>query len=145
VRRGEIATIEIGIEVKILAKAMIKQIDRVISDLTRQVEHFRQAGGNPVCVGVVGINHADHYVSHEGTTAWPTDGKKHKHPSQEAAAAESRLAARAAPAFDEFIGLRFRGTNEPPFPFASVDQRQTELNYGALLTRTLRKYEARFS
>jgi hypothetical protein len=31
--RGPIATIEIGIEVKILAKAMIKQIDRVINDL----------------------------------------------------------------------------------------------------------------
>lgn len=44
VYRGEIATVEIGTEVKILAKAMIKQIDRVISDLVRQVEHFRQAG-----------------------------------------------------------------------------------------------------
>jgi hypothetical protein len=45
VKRGEIATVEVGMEVKILAKAMIKQIDRVISDLTRQVEHFQQAGG----------------------------------------------------------------------------------------------------
>jgi hypothetical protein len=34
-RRGEVATVEIGTEVKILAKAMIKQIDRVIGDLTR--------------------------------------------------------------------------------------------------------------
>jgi len=33
VARGAIATVEIGIEVKILAKAMIKQIDRVINDL----------------------------------------------------------------------------------------------------------------
>jgi hypothetical protein len=44
VRRGEIATVEIGIEVKILAKAMIKQIDRVIGDFTRQAEQFRRAG-----------------------------------------------------------------------------------------------------
>jgi hypothetical protein len=144
VKRGEIATVEVGMEVKILAKAMIKQIDRVISDLTRQVEHFQQAGGNPVCVGMVGINHANKYISHEGDKAWPTDGRKHKHPTQEAAEAEARLLSRAAPAFDEFIVLRFRATNEPPFPFAWLDQRQTELDYGAILTRILRKYEARF-
>jgi len=144
VQRGEIATVEIGTEVKILAKAMIKQIDRVISDLTRQVEHFQRAGGNPVCIGIVGINHADEYVSHEGDKAWPTDGRKHKHPIQEAAEAEARLISTAAPAFDEFIVLRFRATNVPPFPFTWLDQHQTELNYGAILTRVLRKYEARF-
>ena len=33
VARGPVATVEIGVEVKILAKAMIKQIDRVKSDL----------------------------------------------------------------------------------------------------------------
>src|SRR5258708_5241664 len=40
VARGPVATIEIGAETKILAKAMIKQIDRVIGDLVRQVEQF---------------------------------------------------------------------------------------------------------
>lgn len=143
VQRGEIATVEIGMEVKVLAKAMIKQIDRVISDLMRQVEHFREAGGNPVCIGIVGVNQADKYVSHEGDKAWPTNGKKHKHPLQEAAEAEARLRWAAA-VFDEFLVLRFRATNEPPFPFEWVDQRQTELDYGAILTRVLRKYEARF-
>jgi hypothetical protein len=93
----------------------------------------------------VGINSADKYVSHEGDKAWPTDGRKHKHPIQEAAEAEARLRLRAGPAFDEFIVLRFRATNEPPpFPFAWLDQHQTELDYGAILTRVLRKYEARF-
>ncbi|HZT88277.1 MAG TPA: hypothetical protein VFA12_09920 [Stellaceae bacterium] len=145
VQRGEIATVEIGIEVKILAKAMIKQIDRVISDLTRQVDHFRSAGGNPVSVGIVGINSAEKYVSHEGKRTWPTDGRKHKHPIQEAAEAEARLLARAAPAFDEFLVLRFRASNEPPFAFEWLDQRRTELDYGAALTRILRKYEERFS
>src|SRR5208283_3238378 len=52
VSRGPVATIEIGVETKILAKAMIKQIDRVIGDLGRQVEEFRKTGGNPVCVGI---------------------------------------------------------------------------------------------
>lgn len=36
VARGPVATIEIGAETTILAKAMIKQIDRVINDLTNQ-------------------------------------------------------------------------------------------------------------
>ena len=41
VARGPTANIEIGVESKILAKAMIKQIDRVIGDLQRQVAMFR--------------------------------------------------------------------------------------------------------
>src|SRR5882724_10974522 len=45
VARGEIANIEIGAETKILAKAMIKQIDRVIGDLTRQVQEYKSTGG----------------------------------------------------------------------------------------------------
>ena len=48
VARGPVATIEIGAETKILAKAMIKQIDRVIGDLVKQVTHFRTGGGNPI-------------------------------------------------------------------------------------------------
>jgi len=66
VTRGEIANIEIGAETKILAKAMIKQIDRVIGDLIRQVEEFRKTGGQPICVGIVGVNAAPAYTSYEG-------------------------------------------------------------------------------
>jgi hypothetical protein len=123
---------------------MIKQIDRVISDLTRQMEHFQRAGGNPISVGIVGVNYADRYVSHEKDKVWPTDGRKYKHPIQEAADAESRLTSRAAPAFDEFLVLRFRARNEPPYAFEWIDEQQTEADYGAVLTRILRKYEARF-
>src|SRR5947207_15749924 len=94
VARGEVANIEIGAETKILAKAMIKQIDRVIGDLIRQVEEFKQTGGSPICVGIVGVNCAPTYTSYEGERAWPTDGKKHKHPIQEAAEAERRLITR---------------------------------------------------
>lgn len=54
VARGAIATIEIGAETKILAKAMIKQIDRVIGDLVRQVDEFKRGGGTPICVGLSG-------------------------------------------------------------------------------------------
>ncbi len=58
VARGPIATIEIGVEVKILAKAMLKQIDRVVGDLVKQVGQFKRGAGNPICIGVVGINQA---------------------------------------------------------------------------------------
>lgn len=145
VARGEIANIQIGAETKILAKAMIKQIDRVISDLKGQVAHFQSTGGNPICVGIVGVNYAPHYTSYEGTREWPTDGKKHKHPIQEAAAAESRVEARAKPAFDEFQFLRFRAENAGTFPFEWVDLAQTAKEYAAMLVRISREYDRRFA
>lgn len=144
VARGPVATVEIGSEVKILAKAMIKQIDRVMTDLQNQRRQFLTAGGTPITVGIVGINHAPAYVSYEGDVEWPTDGKKHKHPIQEAVEAESRLTARVASEFDEFLLLRFRATNVPPFPFEWLSAHRTEMDYGAVLTRILRKYETRF-
>ena len=144
VARGEVANIEIGAETKILAKAMIKQIDRVIGDLIRQVEEFKSTGGNPICVGIVGVNCAPNYTSVEGAREWPTNGKRHKHPIQEAAEAERRLCSRAAESFDEFQILRFRATNVSPFPFEWVDLDQTSKEYGALLIRVSREYDRRF-
>ena len=142
--RGEVANIEIGAETKILAKAMIKQIDRVIGDLVRQVEEFRRTGGNPICVGIVGVNSASTYTSYEGEREWPTDGRKHKHPIQEAAEAERRLISRAAEEFDEFQIVRFRATNVAPFPFEWAALEQTAKEYGALLIRVSREYDRRF-
>jgi len=144
VGRGEVANIEIGAETKILAKAMIKQIDRVIGDLIRQVQEFKRTGGNPICVGFVGINSAPNYTSYEGERQWPTDGRKHKHPAQEAAEAERRLLACVTGVFDEFQVLRFRATNVAPFPFEWVDLKQTAKEYGALLVRLSREYDRRF-
>lgn len=144
VARGEIANIEIGAETKILAKAMIKQIDRVIGDLVRQVQEFRSTGGNPICVGIVGVNFAQSYTSYEGEREWPTDGRKHKHPVQEAAEAESRLLSRAGPSFDELQILRFRATNIAPFPFEWVEYEQTAKKYAALLVRVSRENDRRF-
>jgi hypothetical protein len=141
VGRGEIATIEIGIEVKILAKAMIKQIDRVVSDLGKQVTHFKSRGGTPITVGIVGVNWAEHYCSVEGKVLWPTDGGKYKHPIQEAAEAERRLRERAAPEFDEFVVLHFMATNEAPFGFKWKDENRTALDYGATLARVSARYE----
>jgi hypothetical protein len=144
VARGETANIEIGAETKILAKAMIKQIDRVVGDLVRQAEEFRRTGGNPICVGIVGVNFAPSYTSYEGAREWPTDGRKHKHPVQEAEEAERRLSSGAAPRFDEFQILRFRATNIAPFPFEWVSYERTAKEYSALLVRVSREYDRRF-
>jgi|SRR5208337_192633 len=145
VARGPVATIEIGVETKILAKAMIKQIDRVIGDLVRQTEEFKTRGGNPICVGIVGVNFSEVYTSYEGQRAFLTDGSKYKHPVQEARQAISRLEQRAQPSFDEFLILKFVATNTPPHPFSWVDEQKTAMEYSALLTRVSRGYDRRFA
>jgi hypothetical protein len=146
VKRGKIATVEIGSEVKILAKAMIKQIDRVIGDLTKQVAEFERGAGSakPICVGIVGVNHALFTTGYEGDRSYKTDGSKHKHPIQEAAEAERRLMEHAAPHFDQFILLRYSAINEEPYPFSWVNAKDTQQGYGAALVRISREYDRRF-
>ena len=144
VARGEIATIEIGAEVKILHKAMIKQIDRVIGDLRKQVEQFKAHGSRPISVGIVGINHAPYTVGYEGQRSYRTGEGVGPHPIQEAAEAERRLLHFARPSFDEFVILKYIATNEAPFAFSWVNKRSTELDYAAALVRTSSEYEKRF-
>ena len=141
---GEISTVEIGVEVKILAKAMIKQIGRVESDLRDQVNHFNRRATAPICVGIVGINRAERCVSYEGDRATATDGVRRKHPVQEADEAERRLRDALSRKFDELVFLRYRATNEAPYPFAWVDYTETHRDYGAALTRILRAYDQQF-
>jgi hypothetical protein len=141
VKRGPIATIEIGIEVKIIQKAMIRQIDRVVNDLRGQVAQFKSKHGQPITIGIVGVNRANQYVSYEGEKEWPTTGVgRHKHPYQEADETEDRLLTLAAPHFDEFLILRFTATNSPPFPFNWVDPHKTNLDYGAVLARVSSRF-----
>ena len=144
VARGEIANVEIGAETKILAKSMIKQIDRVIGDFMRQAAEFRSTGGQPICIGIIGINAAPSYTSYEGERRYPTDGRKEKHPSQEANEAERRILQTAISSFDEIQVLRFRATNVPPFPFEWVNYDLTAKEYSALLVRVSREYDRRF-
>ncbi len=145
VGRARTANIEIGVEVKILAKAMIKQIDRVCSDLKRQADEFRSVGGHPITVGIVGINHAERCVSYEGTRPFETTGKDgFPHPYQEAREAENRLLQVALPHFDHFLLLHYKATNDTPYPFSWVDERQTTRDYGAMLVRISTEYDERF-
>jgi len=145
VARGPISTVEIGIEVKVLAKAMIKQIDRVMNDLRNQVVQFKRGGGNPICVGIVGINHAENTIGYEGDRPFPTTGKQgFLHPFQEAPEAERRLRSAAAPDFDEFLILPFKATNAPPYPFEWRDYNETRLDYAAALSRISARHQQRF-
>lgn len=144
VARGPIATVEIGVEVKILMKAMIQQIGRVQTDMRDQVGHFNRGAGTPICVGIAAINHAEYCTTYEGDRAWRTDGKDYAHPCQEAKEAEKRLLDEVAPKYNEFLLLRYRATNEPPYPFEWVDYIETFKDYGAILTRISRKYDVTF-
>ena len=144
VKRAPVATIEIGVETKILAKAMVKQIDRVITDLVGQVAQFKKGGCNPITVGIVGVNFAANYVSFEGARAFPTDGKKYKHPVQEAQQVIGRLRERALPCFDEFLILKFSATNKAPYEFSWIDLPTTEMEYSSLLVRVSNLYKIRF-
>jgi hypothetical protein len=95
-------------------------------------------------VAFVGINHAETYLSFEGMREFQTDGKKHKHPFQEAPEAERRLLQQAKPEFEEFLVLKFKATNIDPYPFTWLDYNRTCLEYAALLTRISREYDRRF-
>lgn len=144
VKRGPTATIQIGIEVKIMQKAMIKQIDRVMSDLEKQLIHFKSRGGDPICVGIVGINQADYSIGYEGDRQTRTTGTKHKHPIQEAADTERRMVDRVARQFDEFIILKYSATNDIPYPFSWLNPQKTEMDYAAALTRIRAEFQRRF-
>lgn len=143
VARGPIANVEIGVEVKILAKAMIKQIDRVKTDLLNQANQFRRSDARAVVAAVVGINHAATYRSFEGERQYPTDGARYKHPAQEATAA-TRHIEELRNSFDELLILPFRATNVEPYPFEWVDANLTRQDYGSFLVRLSRQYEQRF-
>lgn len=145
VARGPIATILIGVEVKILCKAMIRQIDRVKNDITGAVDEFKKSNGTAVTVGIAAVNHAPVYTSYEGEDRkYPTIGKgRHLHPIQEADKAVSHLE-RIRGAFDELLILKFKATNREPFPFEWVDPQGTQRDYASILVRISSEFERRF-
>ena len=145
VARGQVATVEIGVEVKILSKAMGKQMGRVTSDIRDQVGNFRRKRDQPICVAIVGINQAERYVSFEGVAEWPTTGKDgHRHPYQEAASVEAFIHQEFDSFVDDLLIMRFKATNYPPFVFEWLDGSGTAQDYGATLTRMARDYDSRF-
>jgi hypothetical protein len=145
VARGPTATVEIGTEIKIIAKAMSKNIGRTMSVLRDQAKDFKNKSPDAITVGIVGVNHAPEYVSYEGERSYATTGKGDaRHPIQEAPATVERLHRDVESAFDEFLVIRFSATNISPYPFAWVDERATRQQYGAMVARVLSEYERRF-
>ena len=145
VARGKIVNLEIGVEVKILAKAMIKQIGRVENDLRNQIREFQSGANNPICVGIVGINHAAHCIGIEGDRVFRTDGTaRARHPVQEASEAARRLREGLDTSFDELLFLSYRATNEHPYCFSWVDEDETQTDYASALARISRDYDTRF-
>lgn len=144
VARGTTAEVELGAEVKILAKAMIKQIDRVMNDLRSQASHLLEKSPTALTVGIAAINFSDQYVSYEGARQYPTDGSATSpHPSQEGPKAELRLRG-VEDHFTEFLQIGFRATNEPPYPFELVAPARIRNDYGSILIRLSREYDRRF-
>lgn len=142
---GEVASIEIGTEVKVLAKAMIKQVDRVGTDLINQAAEFKRSNPRAICIGIVGVNNAPIYRGLEGAREYVTTGKGgYLHPIQEAAQAEQKFVSRVATSLDELVVFRFVATNMVPLSFAWLNRAQTEKEYGAALVRIALAYENRF-
>lgn len=139
---GPTANVQIGIEVKIIATAMIKQIDRVITSLRDQALQFKSRNPSAITMAIIGVNHAARYSSYEGDRVFVAEGSRS--PEAEAAKAIQRLDAGAQLDYDEFIVLPFQATNSEPFPFDWMNFVSTENLYSAALIRTLRLYEARF-
>ena len=135
-------------EVKILATAMIKQIDRVIGDLRKQARQFESVTPGAISIGIVGVNHAETYRSYEGPDRfYDKPGRTGPAPASEAADAVARLrdgSTGAADAFDEFLVLDFSAANKEPFPFRWVRHAETTNAYAAALQRASRAYDQRF-
>jgi len=149
IARGGIATIDVAVEVKILNKAMQKQIDRVVGDLEKQVRHWRRHNRtrNLISVAIIGVNHADYTVGYEGPNrSWKTDGRKYVHPGDEAPKVIQRIVEDIVnpEIYDEVLVLKFKARNEAPFVFEWVDDAATEAGYGAILKRVALSYETEF-
>lgn len=145
VARGPVATILIGAEVKIVSKAMIRQIDRVKNDLVGSVREFRKSNPQVLTLGIVGVNHASVYRSYEGPDRhYTSTGRgKHLHPAQEASKAIAKLD-EIRDKLDELLVLRFDATNMEPYPFSWVDAQEANRDYSSVLVRLSSQFDQRF-
>jgi len=138
VLEGTVAEPRVGCEVKILAKAQLKQIDRVINDLEGFALRMNKLNKTCINVAVVGVNHEPNYVGFEGAREF-----RHRLGPGEPAVVMSRLETLRA-FYDEVLVLPFRATNQKPFPFAWASTRKVELDYASVLTRLGERYQERF-
>lgn len=139
VPKGSVAEPRIGCEVKIIAKSQQKQIDRVISDLDNFVSRMKALNRKCINVAIVGINHESNYVGREGKRTF-----KHILRTQEPTTVKEKLSRELSEKYDEVLVLKFKVTNQIPYPFEWLDYRKVDLDYGAALTRVGELYQERF-
>lgn len=140
VRRGHVANLEIGTEVKIGATKLIAQVDRVINDLRKQADIFTRHNPAALRLALVGVNSASTYTGHEGDRQHVAKTP----PAREASEFAQRIERIVGPYYTELLVLRFRATNNPPYLFEWVDRKDTEQLYGSILVRLSALYEQRF-
>lgn len=140
VKRGPVATLEIGTEMKIVATKMLAQIDRVITDLNNQAEVFRRLSPDAIRIAIVGVNFAEQYTGREGRRAFQAKTP----PAREAPEIVRRINELVRPHFDELLLLKFKATNRPPYPFAWLDEEEAVLEYQSILVRVSTRYEKQF-
>lgn len=144
VARGPVATILVGAEVKIVSKAMVRQIDRVANDLIGAVREFRKSNPQVLTLAIVGVNHAPAYRSYEGEREYTSTGQgKHLHPVQEADKAIAKLE-EIRDKVDELLVLRFVATNMDPYPFSWVHPQEAARDYSSVLVRLSSQFEHHF-
>ena len=143
VLHGMVALTHIGAEVKIIATAHLKQIDRVLNDLTGSATSLKEKSPQAITVGFAAVNYSERWTGMEGTRSFPVERKPLR--ALEASDETSRrLLEIARPAFDEFVLLKFRATNQAPLPFSWLNAAGTAADYGAALVRIASLYEKRF-
>lgn len=140
VRRGPIASLRIAAEAKFVVTKQLAQIDRVITDLRNQADTFRGQSRDVITVGITAVNFSDSYTSYEGDNVFVAKYP----PSRDAPETTARLESMAKPAFDEFLVMKFRATNVPPYPFEWVNEAETRMLYSSILLRLSNEYERRF-
>jgi hypothetical protein len=143
VLQGMVALTHIGAEFKIVATAHLKQIDRVLQDLTGSAVSLREKSPSAITVGFAAVNYSERWTGMEGTRSFPVI-RKPRQAIQQAEETSRRLLEIARPTFDEFVLLKFRATNEAPFPFEWLNPSGTASDYGAALVRLGALYERRF-
>lgn len=143
VAQGLVALTHIGAEFKIIATAHLKQIDRVLNDLTSSAETLKNKSPDAITVGFAAVNYSERWTGMEGTRSFPVE-RKPERAMQESEETSRRLLQLAAPGFDEFLLFKFRATNQEPFPFSWLNGPGTASDYAAAVVRLAALYERRF-
>lgn len=138
-----VALTQIGVEVEVLAKSQLKQIDRVMTDLVSSSGTIKAKSPHAITVGITAVNYSSSYTGYEGKRAFPTD-RTSERAKREADEVSRRIERDVRPRFDEFLLFRFTATNRRPFPFAWIDPVSVRSEYGAALVRIAAEYDRRF-